>query len=93
MKFYISQETKQELEAKVAQLEKYNHLIDDIENCSDEDCFYIGERGGEILALKKILESSIVLPVEESFEVNNTIISEKKWMFDKYPNGVIINKQ
>ena len=87
MKFYITEETKQELEAKIAQLEKYKHLIDDIENCSDEDCFYIGERGGEILALKKILESSIVLPVEESWICTPMGTNECELVL---PNGVII---
>jgi hypothetical protein len=85
MKFYITEETKQELEAKIEELKNELH--------EETDEYSVGSRYAALNVYQKILESSIVLPVEENFEVNNTIISEKKWMFDKYPNGVIINKQ
>jgi hypothetical protein len=94
---YLTEEGKQEIEAKIAELETYQHTIDDIENCSDEDCFYIGERSGEILKLKEILSSATILPVEESWEsmvegdddyehyIENIVCFPSS-----YPNGVII---
>jgi len=65
---YLTEEAKAEIEAKIAELETYQHTIDDIENCSDEDCFYIGERSGEILKLKEILSSATILPVEKRWQ-------------------------
>jgi len=88
MRFYITEETKQELEAKIKELNLH------IQENKDKGYYALESyHGGRKMICEEILQSSIVLPVEENFEVNNTIISEKKWMFDKYPNGVIINKQ
>jgi hypothetical protein len=74
---YLTEQGKQEIEAKIAELEKYQHTSDDIEGYSDEDCFYIGERSGEIFTLKEILASVIVLP-EKSNWIIRELLEESK---------------
>jgi hypothetical protein len=84
---YLTQEGKQAIEAKIAELETCQHTLDDIDNCSDEDCFYIGETSGEILTLKEILSSATILPVEESWGNMPIGVNESEL---SYPQGVII---
>jgi hypothetical protein len=96
---YLTQEDKQEIEHEIAELEKYEHSIDDIENCSDEDYFYIGKRSGEILKLKEILSSAIILPVEKSWESASDTIDNNQdelltnCLSKQFPNGIIIQSK
>jgi hypothetical protein len=84
---YLTQEGKQGIEAKIAELETCKHTLDDIDNCDDEDCFYIGETSGVILTLKEILSSATILPVEESWGNMPIGVNESEL---SYPQGVII---
>jgi hypothetical protein len=58
---YLTQEGKEEIEAKIAQLEKYK----DSDQCNDprDWSFVVGRQ----FALSEILSSAIILPVEESW--------------------------
>lgn len=72
---YITEEGKQEIEAKIAELE--------IIKKETRDIYVIGQ----IYMLKQIISSAIILPVEESWEH----IDENTHTIPKvYPNGVII---
>ena len=84
MKFYITEETKQELEYKITELEA---------KVKGKPREFVYKQVLQLEIFKEILKSSIVLPVEESFEENNVVITEKRWMFNNYPNGLIINKK
>jgi hypothetical protein len=78
MKFYISQETKQELEAKIKELNKTYYEYANWEG-----------KLRELSVYKEILKSSIVLPVEESWEkyVHPVLVP----FFEKdLPYGIII---
>jgi predicted glycosyltransferase involved in capsule biosynthesis len=86
---YLTPESKQEIEAKIAELEQYAHEESDIDGIqfSDADSFDIGERNGKILKLKEILSSATILPVEESWE---TAVDRETILYVNYPNGLII---
>jgi hypothetical protein len=92
---YLTEQGKQEIEAKIAELEQYAHEESDIDGIqfSDADSFDIGERNGKILKLKEILSSAIILPVEESWEEIFSIHGMSKVITNFssiYPQGVII---
>jgi hypothetical protein len=79
---YLTQEAKQEIEAKIAELEN----------------FYITARkvgvtmekiDWEVQYLKEILQSSTILPVEESWD-DFQDISDPLYRQEDYPNGVVI---
>jgi hypothetical protein len=78
---YLTQEGKQEIEAKIAELEDYTYATQDLHL---EGCIK-----GHLYCLKEILSSAIVLPVEESWNdfYNN---SDSLYNQEDYPNGVII---
>jgi hypothetical protein len=80
---YITEEKKKELEAKIAELEfiAANDLLQNTERDLAQSSLNI---------YKEILSSAIVLPVEESYEEDGVVLIEKRWMFKKYPKGVII---
>jgi len=81
MKFYITEETKQEIEAKIEQLKKPAPHWNGI---------YVSEKTEERIELyQEILSSATILPVEENWRefygvVNNTDNTAI------YKNGVII---
>lgn len=79
MKFYITEETKQELEVK-------------IENLNQEE--WSPYRDGQLDLLKDILESSVVIPVEESWDKAVPDGMEEDTIFDyiqdNFKNGLII---
>jgi hypothetical protein len=81
MKFYIDEQTKQELKAKIETLEKTKHETD----------FTIewNEAVVMINLLKDILSSSTILPVEKDMEdvIYKHNMDEYR---NTYPNGVII---
>jgi hypothetical protein len=72
---YLTQEGKQEIEAKIAEIEKQMDT-----NREFASVFYA--LSGRNLMLKEILSSSTILPVEEVWNRPSTN--------KKYPNGVII---
>jgi hypothetical protein len=82
---YLTEEGKQEIESRIAELEKYNY----------EDEKLNGDLEGHIYALKEILSSAIILPIEESWErlslkaVGSTHAVPSA-IVEKFENGVII---
>jgi hypothetical protein len=89
MKFFITEETKQEIEAKIAELEKEY-------NSTGETSLLRIEIQTEIDTLKSILSSATILPVEESWEdVLHSTKKHKEYDYSgalkiDYPQGVII---
>ena len=81
MKFYITQETKQEIEAIITNLKKPAPHYDGI---------YVSERADARIELyEEILSSATILPVESNMDYVKSydFVDE----FDiEYPNGVII---
>jgi hypothetical protein len=57
MKIYLTKEAKQEIEAKIAELEQFSPI----------DTFEDYTNFGKKQQLKEILSSAIILPVEESW--------------------------
>jgi hypothetical protein len=87
---YLTQEGNEEIEAKIAQLEEYM----DSDKCNDSRnwSFISGRR----FTLEEILNSAIILPVEESWEQmihksqqgDDVELDREKL----YPNGVVIKQ-
>ena len=75
---YLTQEGKQEIEAKIAELENTRK-----ESSSDNNDYYLGR----IKELKEILSSATILPVEESWGNMPIGVNESEL---SYPQGVII---
>ena len=73
---------EQELEAKIAELEK----------CNYEDEKLNGYLEGHIYMIKEILSNSVVLPVEKSWNFFYSIVDGVDTK-SFYPNGVIIEKE
>lgn len=79
---YLTEEGKQEIEAKIAEISKYTYKRN-------------GKNDGKIEELKTILSSAIVLPVEESWidigEKHGTFYEDDaKILSDYFSQGVII---
>jgi hypothetical protein len=81
---YLTQESKQEIEAKIAELE-----IKRDEAAKNDDEVYANSCIGQIFAYYEILSSATILPVEESWQniAHSTTVSF--YEFD-FPQGVII---
>lgn len=77
---YLTQEGKQEIEAKIAELENYTYATQNI--------WIEGQNSGMLEILEDILSSAIILPVEESWESVSDYITSIEQSY--YPNGVII---
>ena len=100
---YLTQEGKQEIEAKIAELEKRCSLIFRAANSDKEvemmlSVAYANNKA-RIDSLSEILSSAIILPVEESFytvenklkyHCGRTGCSKDGATLREYPNGVII---
>ena len=83
MKLYITQETEQEIEDKIAELEDKFLLI--------ADSLTSMENQGRLDMLKEILSSASILPVEESwYDTNISAVQPEQKLGKTYPNGVII---
>jgi hypothetical protein len=87
---YLTQEGKQELEAKIAERRKYSPI-------ETEDDWY---ENGELNVYKEILESATILPVEESWQEtirkpleNFQVENKDSTLEGNYPNGVIIKSK
>jgi hypothetical protein len=82
MKFYITEETKQEIEAIIEQLQHTEALRS----------FTIGVLLAEEAFYKRVLESAIILPVEESWEETCCELPFyiKQQLENNSPTGVII---
>jgi hypothetical protein len=79
---YLTQKGKQEIEAKIAELENTRK-----ESSSDNNDYYLGR----IKELKEILSSATILPVEESWRKCGIVNREdRESVTSDYPNGVII---
>jgi hypothetical protein len=77
---YLTQEGKQGIEAKIAELEGINiHLM--------KPSHTLGSLEGRISTLKEILSSATILPVEESWGNMPIGVNESEL---SYPQGVII---
>jgi hypothetical protein len=88
MSIYITQQKKEELEARISELETIRN-----ESSSDNNDWYLGR----IKVLKEILSEAIVLPVEESwdnrFDALYDAANESELMYylsQNLPNGIII---
>jgi hypothetical protein len=81
---YLTQEGKQEIESKIAELEE--------ENKFPVDKWEEGKNQGKIYILEEILSSATILPVEESWNLSVVAITPFKQGLLKtlYKNGVII---
>jgi hypothetical protein len=82
---YLTQEGKQEIEAKIAELEDYTYAT--------QDLHLEGNIQGHLYCLKEILSSATILPVEESWNnlSNNTL--DRANNSEIYPQGVIIQNK
>jgi len=87
---YLTPEAKQEIEAKMAQLEKE-------QKTEGEALYIIGKT--MINTYKEILASATILPVEKSWEVvlnkpiESLLNNESETLEDFYPQGVIIQSK
>jgi hypothetical protein len=88
MSIYITQQKKEELEARISELDTIRN-----ESSSDNNDWYLGR----IKVLKEILSEAIVLPVEESwdnrFDALYDAANESELMYylsQNLPNGIII---
>jgi 16S rRNA G1207 methylase RsmC len=80
---YLTQESKQEIEAKIAELENYTYATQNI--------FIEGQNSGMLIILEEILSSATILPVEESWRKCGIVNREdRESVTSDYPNGVII---
>jgi hypothetical protein len=77
---YLTQEGKQEIESKIAELEK-------LENDEFFDEHLINDYLSQIRTYKEILSSATILPVEESWGNMPIGVNESEL---SYPQGVII---
>jgi hypothetical protein len=77
---YLTQEGKEEIEAKIAQLEKYKNS----DQCNWS--FVLGRQA----TLEEILSEAIILSVEESWDGFILDPKDSKYVQKGYPNGVII---
>jgi len=86
-KIYLTQEGKEEIENYIAELEK-----EESSNLSQNLIGFANMNHGFIDALKEILASAIILPVEESwkFVAVKTMILPAT---ESYPQGVIIQSK
>jgi hypothetical protein len=83
MKFYIDEKTKQEIEAKIAELEDVKT------NCKTD--YEWNESVVEQNVYKKVLESATILPVKRHwYGIIDVVITD---VLEKYPKGVIIQSQ
>jgi hypothetical protein len=83
---YLTEEAKQQLEAKIAELELVNKI--EIENKWEVKA---GVTFGCILMLNEILSSATILPVEESLnDIPISVLMGKQNLSEYHPNGVII---
>jgi hypothetical protein len=83
---YLTQEGKQEIEAKIAELEKFYMTARKVGVTMERIDW-------EIQYLKEILSSATILPVEESYKNIKSMYHHNTMREDfeyKYPNGVII---
>jgi hypothetical protein len=91
---YLTQEAKQQIEAKIAELEEdRQHWMDNtIKNIGNPNYNSLMDSINQAKAeqaaflLKEILKSATILPVEKSW----TNITDDYHIMDLYPNGVII---
>ena len=83
---YLTEQGKQELEAKIAELELN-------EKIHEKNGFIMGANmnHGFVDALKEILSSATILPVEKSWESVSDYITSIEQSY--YPNGVIIHSK
>jgi len=78
---YLTQEGKQEIEAKIAELENYTYATQNI--------WIEGQNSGMVKILEEILSSATILPVEESWENVKDMLDINTFPIS-YKNGVII---
>jgi len=79
---YLTEQSKQEIEAKIAELETIRN-----ESSSDNNDYYLGR----LKELEEVLSSAIILPVEKSLnDIPISVLMAKQNLSEYYPNGVII---
>jgi hypothetical protein len=84
---YLTEEGKKEIEAKIAELEKYDY----------GDARLNGALEGDLYRLKEILSSATILAAEESWEESTypavLPFYLKQQLENNYPNGLVISTQ
>lgn len=90
---YLTEEGKQEIEARIAKIKI------ELKSSEEMDEYGIGSIYAALDVYEKILSSAIILPVEESWDniddkiinavINNEVFN-KPYHETEYPNGVII---
>ncbi len=79
---YLTEQSKQEIEAKIAELETIRN-----ESSSDNNDYYLGR----LKELEEVLSSATILPVEKSLnDIPISVLMAKQNLSEYYPNGVII---
>lgn len=78
---YLTEEGKREIEAKISELQS--------ELSNDSNPFTSTDTNSRLSLYKEILSESIVLPVEESWDM---AVDRETILNISYPNGVIIRK-
>jgi hypothetical protein len=79
---FLTQEGKQEIEAKIAELKDYTYATQNI--------WIEGQNSGVLKTLEEILSSVTILPVEESWGNMPIGVNESEL---SYPQGVIIHSK
>ncbi len=79
---YLTEQSKQEIEAKIVELETIRN-----ESSSDNNDYYLGR----LKELEEVLSSATILPVEKSLnDIPISVLMAKQNLSEYYPNGVII---
>jgi hypothetical protein len=90
---YLTEQSKQEIEAEIAELEQETKKKS-LE--FTENKYTCGHLSGQCMILKEILASATILPVEESWESASDTIDNNQdelltnCLSKQFPNGIII---
>jgi hypothetical protein len=84
---YLTQQAKEELEAKIAELK---NVVEKYQECKNWMWF---DTIGQLEAYKEILSSATILPVEESWDNAIDTHDVENAFVKHYPNGVIIKSK
>jgi molecular chaperone GrpE (heat shock protein) len=87
---YLTQEGKQELEAKIAELENQLQLVGNLFENIEHNHNYLSTK---LRVYKEILSSATILPVEESWDNAIDTHDVENAFVKHYPNGVIIKSK
>jgi hypothetical protein len=90
---YLTEQGKQEIEAKIAELENQLQLVGNLFENIEHNHNYLSTK---LRVYKEILSSATILPVEESWESASDTIDNNQdelltnCLSKQFPNGIII---